>query len=245
MRFAPWLALLVACSGGQDVSEYADTTLPPGSVGTDLEFESTRRDFQGTLSVSGDPGQFTLSTQLPVGGRVTIDVNSPSGADLSPFDGQENVRFSIGREPLSDRLSVLLADDDGPIYLFETIQPTVLTTSTFAAAFIAEGQNLGTTQSNNTILTLRSAILNTDDGDVEAFPGEPVDVEAQNNMYRFVLDAYWTRAIPPNVGVSCLTDSILSFEMVRIIEPSDTTPIERSGDVNIDGNDCAAAALGG
>ena len=242
MRWTPWLALgMLACGSTSDRSPYGTNTLPPPSVESDEELSSNRRDFGGSISVNGDSAaNFTIRANTN-NGRVDVDVRSPTRADVTLFDGIEG-QLSLGLDPLSDDLSVLVTDDAGDVrYLLETIAPTVLTDSAFASNFVTVGNSLGTFPVSATELDLTSVVLQTDDGEVEAFPGAPVEIVVDAKSFRFTLIASWLRITADDVGVNCSLDEILSYEVIAVeAGNADLQILERADTDPIDGNACLA-----
>ena len=186
MRWIPLLALFVACESDSNFSEYADSTLVPASVGTEEELEGQRRDWAGTVSVDGERGYYTISTSTTAG-NVRITVNSPTNPDLSVLDGVSATAVSLFEDRVTGDLSFSVVAEDGPLYLMEPVLPTDLTTRAFGGNFIRIGDDIGDAPFGNQTLHLSSASIETPEGRVEVFPGQPVEFEFNRNFYRFVL----------------------------------------------------------
>ncbi|MBX2799401.1 MAG: hypothetical protein KTR31_17125 [Myxococcales bacterium] len=244
MRPIVSLILLVGCGPSLEISEYARSTHPPASVESEAELDGNRRDFQGTVTVSGDNDEgWDLAVATISSGREDVSVRSPSRPDLSILASKaETVQVSLAEDPLTDRLSLMVSDDDGPIYLLEPIAPTILSSSGFSPQFVQQESDIGTSPVANTTLNLTSVTVATDSGEVEAFPGVPVEVEIDDLFYRFVLLASWDRFIEPGVGVNCSLDDMFAYELIRVERgTTNTDPIERPEGQDIDGGACLSA----
>ncbi|HHO52835.1 MAG TPA: hypothetical protein ENK18_18650 [Deltaproteobacteria bacterium] len=143
---------------------------------------------------------------------------------------------------MSDELSLLIVDDSGPLFLLETVTPTVLTRDAFGVNFVITANDLGPVPVGTTTLSLTSVYVGTDDGEVEAFPGEPLEVVIGGLSYRFVLLASWSRSYDAEINLQCALDEILSYEVARV-EPgtASTIPLERPSARGIDNNACSSA----
>lgn len=244
MRWTPWLsaALLpaIGCGPSLEYSPYANNTLPPPSVQIDEEMSSNRRDFTGQISVDDSASGFDLSLTTNVG-RVEITARSSANSDVSILDAVEG-RISVAEDAVSDELSLLVVDDDGPLLLLETTTPTVLSSDAFGVNFVTTANDLGSVPVGATELFLTSAYVGTDDGEVEAFPGEPLEILVGGLSYRFVLIASWTRYQDEEIGLQCSIDEILAYEVARV-EPgtASTAPLERPSTQEIDNNACSPA----
>ena len=213
--------------------------LPPGSVDSEVEFDGFRRDWQGSVMVEGDIGDYRVSASTN-SGRVEFDVSTDTDTDMTNLNGLVDGRISVYRDGVTNELSLGIADAGGPAYLFEAVAPTALSQELFGGNFIRKGNDIGQAQgSQTTTLDLFSVLVGTDDGQVEAFPGTPIEIEVNRVHYRFTLLGAWDRTVPDNIVADCTYDSLMSFEVVRVErETAVTEVLERGLNTPIDGGDC-------
>lgn len=239
MRTMTLVLFAVGCGGGSDISPYADGSLGIPEVEIDEELSSARKDLVGALAVDGSGENLTVQIDTQ-NGRTEVEVKAPGMPDLSVLDGLEG-QLSIAEDALTDRLSLLVTDDQGPVYLLEPVNATVLTTETFGPGFVQVGADLGTVPVGLDHVRLYSALFETDDGAVEVFPGEPVEATIDGQTYRIVLVANWVRELSGDRSSECASqlDEALAYELTRV-EPgaADLTPLTRPETVPIDGSTC-------
>ncbi len=239
MRFLTFLLALAACNDASDLSPYASGSLALPEVEPDEEIESSRKDLSGDLSVSGEGERLTVRVDTSFG-RTEVELKAPSRPDLSGIDGLTG-QLSLAKDALTDEISLLVTGDDGPRYLLETVDSTVLTDSAFGPTFVQVGNDLGRVPVGLDHVRLYSALFQTDDGELEVFPGEPVEATIDGLSYRIVLIASWVRERSEDQVSNCYQlDDVLAYEVLRV-EPgtADTTPLTRPESEPIDGASCA------
>ncbi|MEQ1502643.1 MAG: hypothetical protein ABMB14_10450 [Myxococcota bacterium] len=241
----PMVVGLVACGGGDAASEYAPAVLERAAVTVDLgdeELTGPRRDFAGSVTVDGSGRDWTVSVHT-TGGTYDLDVHSPGGSDLSVVDGLGDAKVSIAPEPVSDELSLSIVDAEGGlVYLVEPVAPDLLTTEQFGAGFVAAGSDLGPADATGWALSLTSAMVRTDSGDVELFPGEPQEIVLDGDSFRAVLLGSYTAELLLSGNIRCegATDR-LAFELVRVAPgAADLTPLTRPDGAELPVAECGS-----
>jgi hypothetical protein len=218
------LASLIACSEEDPPSQYADSTLEQATVQPDEPLEGPRRDAGGTFHGDLEGGDLTLTV-----GSSTAAVHAPGFPDLTAFDGITGFMSIVEVSPAGEA-SLLVRDEyDGVIYLIETIEPDVLTAEAFGGNFISLGNDLGVTSAHQGEMRIYSAMVLTDNGEVEVFPGEPQEILVGGVSYRVVVTAAWHRELDPSASFNCaIREDVLAYEVQRV-EPdtADTTPLVR------------------
>jgi hypothetical protein len=222
--------LVIGCGGGS-ASEYEAAQLEKATVHVDDELErNLRYDWSGDARVEGAGGDW----EIRISG-VTIDVASPANSDLSAIDGIEDAHVAVAPEPLSNELSLYVTDADGALmYLVEPVEAGVLTEDLFGPGRIAPANDLGDASAGGWNLSLTSAWLLTDHGDVELLPGEPQEVTLDGLAFRAVLIAGFTSEFALDGAPQCSGASErLAFELARVeAGKADQTPILRGEDLD-------------
>lgn len=220
------IAAAAGCGKKETGSIYESANLEQATVTFNQELDSERRDLLGDITVTGAEKDWTVRVEAQ-----PIEIYSPTGADLSAIDGLVDAQASIAVEPISEELSVKIIDADGNLhYLLEPVEPGPLTTEQFGLGLIAEATDLGVLPSGNYEVTLVSAWLRTDAGDVELLPGEPQQVNIEGAPFRAVLLSGFTTELKTQSAVLCDgADSRLAFELQRIPDGAtpDLTPLVR------------------
>jgi hypothetical protein len=226
---------LIACSEEDPPSQYAESTLEQATVVPDEPLEGPRRDSGGSLT--GDPEGADMRLTV---GSSTAEVHAPSFPDLTPFDGT-GAFMSIVEVAPSGEASLLLRDDyDNVVYLLETIEPDVLTAEAFGGNFISLGNDLGVTPAYQSELRIYSAFVQTDNGEIELFPGEPQEILVGGASYRVAVTAAWHRELDPTASFNCaIREDVLAYDVLRV-EPgtADTTPLVRDALFPIEQGTC-------
>jgi hypothetical protein len=95
-------------------------------------------------------------------------------------------------------------------------------------------------------MRIYSAFVQTDSGEIEAFPGEPQEILLGGLSFRFTLTAAWHRELDPGVSLNCdIRADVLAYEVVRV-EPdtADLTPLLRDPFATIEQGTCGIPDLG-
>ncbi len=251
MRWIPIIGLmtagglLAACEPVEELSDFAINVLPPPDVNSDAKLTFERRDWAGSLTVTNEGSSWDVAVNTGTD-RVEISVRSGTGSNLSGLKGVTATRVSLLEDAITRELSFYVGDESGPRYLLEAVEPTSLTNETFGGGFVRPAEDLGIATIAGTTLNLTSVTVNTEEGPVEAFPGDPIEIKFNDFSYRFTLLGSWTRDVPSNLVRDCDLDTYLAYEVVRV-EPGtgDDDPIERNPEVEIDGGDCTVGGVPG
>jgi len=248
MRRSLFLALgmAVACNNGSDTSPYADSSLeiPSVTLENGVELAAARQDLGGVITVSGTAPNLTVNINTDNGG-TEVTVKAPGLPDLSAIEGIEGM-LSLAEDPLTDKLSVMISDAEGPLYLLETVDAGPLTTSAFGPGFAGGGGSLGDVGVGLDTLTLYGIDISTDDGVVELFPGEPQEILVDGVSYRAVVVASFSRFFNAQPTCNFLIEDIRSFELTRVeAGTADLTPLTRPEGARIEGPFCPPAAATG
>jgi hypothetical protein len=240
MRYGLVLVGWVVGCGGSSTSEYEPSQLERARVSVDEELESDQRyDWVGTTKVEGADGVW----EIRVSG-VVMDVSTPTDADLAMLDGLVDAHVAVAPEPLSNELSLLVTDAEGALqYLLEPVEPGALTESHFGLGLVAPANDLGPASAGGWDLSLTSAWLLTDAGDVELLPGAPQEVAIDGLSYRAVLLSGFTSEFALDASVQCSgAAERLAFELTRV-EPgtADLTPLLRNEELDPPVSECLNA----
>ncbi len=225
----PTLALVLtfaACSSPDpDAQALADQQLESASVvspactdgvcdGSDLA--------TGALAVTRSAGASSVELELTVD-AVTAAVHSPTGVDLSAFDGTE-VTLAV-RSDWMVPASLALRDAEGVVYVVESGQGDA-----FGVFDVQYGKELGRLVDDADYeLTFRALDVATDDGVVSVEPGEVVTVRVDGASWRFAaIAAYEVGTIPGGEYADCGGEApMASYEAVRLPEEAAFDPIVR------------------
>lgn len=170
----------------------------------------------GPLAVTRTAGDSSVDLTLTVA-DLAFDVHSPTGADLSAFDGAD-VTASIQGEWMVP-VSLELRDDAGPVYVLEAGSGDV-----FSEVDVRYGAELGSIVDDADYeLTFHSIDITTDDGVVSVNPGDVVTIHVNGATYRFgAIAAYTVGTVEGGEYTDCGGElPMLSYELVRIA--ADTT----------------------
>lgn len=224
---AAGFAAAAGCKDKEIGSEYEAANLEPAAISTDLELENNRRDLTGDLTSEGASKSWTLRVDAQ-----QVDIYTPTGADLSVLDGLAGARVSLALDPITEERSLRVTDTAGALYyLVEPVEAGALTEEQFGLGLVAPANELGKLQQGAYEVTLLSAWLRTDTGDVELLPGEPQAVTIEGTSFRAVLLSAFTTELTRDDAVICTgADSRLSIELARLADgaSADLTPLVRS-----------------
>jgi hypothetical protein len=214
----------VAGCNTEEVSKYEASTLEKATVTVDQELEhDVRYEWAGAIRTSGSGAGWEIRVS-----NVHIDVHSSGHAPLDGIDGISG-RVAVAPDHESNELSVAVTDDGGGLwYLLEPVSPGELTTEQFGLGLVAPANELGLVDADGWELTLRSAWLRTDSGDVELLPGAPQEVSLEGVTFRAILLDGFDADLQLEGAVCTGASSRLAFELTRV-EPgtADLTPLQR------------------
>jgi hypothetical protein len=218
----PLLALsLAACErpdGSLDDQLEALTLDATGPDGEPL-WEATT--LTGAVAVAGAAGDPTLTITTDAGDTI-LALHLPGASDLSGLDGQDLTVVVPGGEGWSyfgqDALS--LSDAAGPVFAAQLVgHAPDASDALFGDGFARYGDKVGYDEKGSRAFHMRTAVFQTDDGPVEALPGEVHTIAVGGATYRLVVIAsYETDEMSDAWDASkCLgPPSALSFELLRV-----------------------------
>lgn len=232
------LCVLAACGGDvEPTSEWEPNALRPPEIEPEEELETARLDANGTLNVDGvgesQDLRFDTST-----GPVHVTVDTPTAPDLTAWNDTE-VLLSLRQGPST--LGMSITQDGELLYLLEPDGPGAASDELLGPYLVATDTDLGRVTSSAWQGRLWSAVIRTDAGDVDLFPGQPVEVAIGGNTFRAILIASYDME---SVTAGCtMVSSRLAYELLRV-EPGsvDTTPLTRDETDDLGGAVCVPGA---
>lgn len=221
------LLALAACNPeSPEDKAAADLQLESATVQTEAcpELESCDGSdlASGALAVTRSSGDSSVDLTLTVD-DVDFAVHSPTGADLSAYEGSDVTVAVRGEWMIPTSLSV--RDADGLVYVVESGAGDA-----FDAIDVAYGEELGQVVDDADYqLTFRAIDVTTDDGVVSVKPGQVVTIHLDGATWRFgAIAAYEVDTIPDGVYSDCGGESpMLSYELVRIAQDQSFPEIKR------------------
>lgn len=227
----PTLALLA-------LSTLAACERPDGSLDDQLEaltIEATGPDGEvlfdaatlaGPVTVSGAVGDPVLTIASDAG-DTTLALHLPGRSDLSALDGHDlTIAFPGGDEwAVFGQDAFSIVDEAGPVFVAQVVgHAPDAADGLLGDGFARYGDKVGYDEKGSRSFHVRSAVFQTDDGPVEALPGEVHAITVAGVDYRLVLVAsYETDELTDTWSASkCIgPPSALSFELLRVDAPAD------------------------
>jgi hypothetical protein len=196
------------------------------TVFSDTSYSNIALD--GMLSVIGADRDWELN----IGGEVLM-VHSPGQIDFSAFDGLEVALDLSGSEWSNDDRTLTLYDERGLAYVGGA-HPAEAMEALWGRPIVSYGEAtfedwIGSGYGTS-LLAYGPVDVQTDQGSVSVFPGEPTAVVLDGESWELtVLAAY--QVLDEVSDIDCqLRTSVLSLEMVRVDSPR-TEWIERPADL--------------
>lgn len=156
---------------------------------------------------------------------TTVAVHVPGGSDLSALDTRD-LQVQLGSAWGDDTRTVAVSDDQGPVFLIQTEAEGGPASDAFGPSVVAYGDEVGrgklTDDYGTYTVGYQTARFQTDDGPVDALPGEPFEAVFGGVTWRVVVHASFVVITMPDEMPGCGggTSSTLSFEMLRVDAPS-------------------------
>jgi hypothetical protein len=153
----------------------------------------------------------------------TVDLHVPGASDLSVLEGA-SLDIELGEAWGDETRTVRIDDESGPRFLVQTSEGGPAS-DLFGAAFVAFGDEVGTGTMKDEYgrwgVSYRVAVFETDDGAVEANPGEPFVATIDGRDWRIVVHASFEVTSQPASVPGCGggIGTTLSFEMLAVETP--------------------------
>lgn len=227
--------LLLACSDPAAELVRLEAFEATDARQTDLEAASA----SGPATVSGADRDWSLSVDLGDGSLAQIDVHSPGASDLAVLDGKE-LAVELGSAWGEPSRNVSIDDESGPAFLVQITEGGPIS-DLFGDTFVAYGELLGSSSLEDEYgvyaVDSYSARLQTDAGEVEVMPGQPVAVVLDGQTWRVVVHAAFEVTDYPDTMPGCGggLSSTLSLEMLRVDTEVDRGALEPSADRRLSG----------
>ncbi len=189
-----------------------------------LSVEASATTGTGTLALTGDDADFVATV-----GDAAVTVHSPAHSDLSAW-ADADVTISV---QLTDESGfpggAEIADADGALWVAEAGVSPAFANTRFGEDFATYGGDLGQEQRGDYVVTFAEVVFQTDDGEVTATAGAPVTLTLGGLDFRAtVITAYTAEQIPGTPEYDCMgKPDVLSYELVRVVEPTAWTPVVR------------------
>jgi hypothetical protein len=216
-------AIAVLGCGGQTSGEQPDQLEAPEAVydqGEEYEAASIAGD---DATVSGADRDWSVAVNA--GATVPmVAFHVPGASDLSVLEGA-SLDIELGAAWSDDTRTVRIDDENGPRFLVQTSDEAGPATDLLGASFVAFGDEIGTgtmkDDYGNWEVSYKTAVFETDDGAVEANPGEPFVATIDGEDWRVVVHASFEVTKTPDSIPGCGggIGTTLSFEMLRIDTP--------------------------
>lgn len=236
MRFTipALLTLAIACEPTQQIDQFQPDQLEaPLATNDQVEESMEESEASGVASISGADRDWTLALEDESAAVSTLTIHVPGGSDLSLYDGVA-LSISLGNAWGDDTRTVALSDEAGLAFI---VQPDL----GYGPAFDAFGSGLvdyGDEIATGTVsddygqyeVSYRMARFQTDEGAIDALPGEPFEALLDGTTWRIVVHASFEVTESPDTMPGCGggTSSTLSFEMQRVeaasLEPRSRAP---------------------
>ncbi|MCA9489612.1 MAG: hypothetical protein KC621_06800 [Myxococcales bacterium] len=211
---------LAACAGhGEPVDQ-----LEAAEAVNDRQVEAwDASEAAGLALVTGADRDWVLVLTDELGEETTVSLHVPGGSDLSALDAHD-LDVALGGAWGDDTRSVAITDDQGLAFVVQPDAEFGPATDAFGADLVRWGDEVGRGKLSDDYgdytVAYRSARFTTDDGEVDALPGEPFEAVVDGVRWRVVVHASFEVLTMPDEMPGCGggTSSTLSFEMVRIDE---------------------------
>ncbi|MCB9686532.1 MAG: hypothetical protein H6738_08480 [Alphaproteobacteria bacterium] len=212
---------LAACTGhGEPIPEQLEAS----EAVNDRQAEPYEAsEAAGLALVSGADRDWTLVLTDGQDAETTVSLHLPGGSDLSSLDARD-LDVALGGAWGDDTRAVAVSDEQGLAFVVQPDAEFGPATDAFGADLVAWGEELGRGKMSDDYgsytVAYRSARFQTDDGAVDALPGEPFEAVFDGVRWRVVVHASFEVLTMPKEMPGCGggTSSTLSFEMIRVDE---------------------------
>ena len=228
---------LVACKNPEEL--VPSDVAPDQLEGVGVSYASSGDPEQpitlsGVVAVSGSSRDFTLA----IGGD-SVGVHTPGLSDLSALNGATLDAVVSGMGWQGER-NVLLSDADGPVYFADPGTGGYQADATFGEGFVAFGTVVAQTSDDVGDWTWTTAKFQTDDGPVEVTPGIPAELVIDGATWRVVVAAAYQS--DPYEEMDCgAVEDLLAYEMLRVAEAPDVTPLTRPAEFTMANLSCGGS----
>lgn len=190
--------------------------------------------YEGLATVTGADRDWVVSVDLGEGASESVTLHLPGASDLSALDQQalvvdlENV---WGSNPRDLAISTPAGDEPGEALFLVQVHDRGFASERFGENFVAYGAEKGeaavTDDYGDWKVMYHDVVFQTDNGEVSATPGTPVDLTLQGDRWRVVVHTAFEVTKTPDALPGCgggLADT-LSFEMRKVQDSPDLTPL--------------------
>ena len=209
--------------------EQPDQLEAPEAVYGDTDPEDSASITGENAVVSG--GDRDWSVAVTDGAKTsTVAFHVPGGSDLSVLEGAA-LDIELGDAWGDDTRRVRIDDESGPRFLVQLDADYGPASDVFGADFVSFGDEIGTGTMEDDYgkwkVSYMKAVFQTDDGAVEADPGEPFVATIDGEDWRIVVHASFEVTDEPNELPDCGggIGTTLSFEMLQVDATPPTTPL--------------------
>ena len=218
------LLITIALLGCDTTSgEQPDQLEAPEAVYGDTDPEDSASITGENAVVSG--GDRDWSVEVTDGAKAsTVAFHVPGGSDLSVLEGAA-LDIELGDAWGDDTRRVRIDDESGPRFLVQLDADYGPASDLFGADFVSFGDEVGTGTMKDDYgtwkVSYKKAVFATDDGAVEADPGEPFVATIDGKDWRIVVHASFEVTDEPNELPDCGggIGTTLSFEMFAVETP--------------------------
>jgi hypothetical protein len=186
--------------------------------GNDTFVDGADRDWVITMSIEGE--KYGNETEWHV----------PGASDLSVLEGS-SLRIELGGTWSDDTQTARIDQDGSPRFLIQLDAGGGPATELFGADFVSFGDEVGTGTMKDDYgtweVSYKKAVFATDDGPVEADPGEPFVATIDGEDWRIVVHGSFEVTDEPDTLPGCGggIGTTLSFEMLKVDATPPTDPV--------------------
>jgi hypothetical protein len=172
--------------------------------------EGGDRDWELTFDVAGEKTE-------------VVSLHVPGASDLSAIEG--SIDLWLGGTWSDDTQTVRIDQDESPRFLIQLSDEGGPASDLFGADFVSFGDEVGTGTMKDDYgtwkVSYKKAVFATDDGLVEADPGEPFVATIDGEDWRIVVHGSFEVTDTPNELPDCGggIGTTLSFEMLAVETP--------------------------
>lgn len=225
---------LVACT----TPETGDTTRLESLRATDGTAASEDgATYAGLTAVTGEDRDWTLSIDDGAGTTTKVDVHAPGASDLSVLDGvdlETSLGYAWGSNPRDVVVTTVAGDEPAAPRFLAQVRRVGLVSNLLGEDFadFGEAVGTGTIQAEGAWgVEYHDVVFQTDDGEVVAKAGEPVELTIDGATWRTVVHTAFVVTEEPDVTKDCGggASDTLSFEMVYEPPAPALDPLEAVG----------------
>jgi hypothetical protein len=200
----------------------------------------------GTLAITGQDREYTLSVTPEGAATIDIALHSPALSPLAALHDKA-VEVELGPAEMGGR-SLAIRDEAGPVYVATAGDGSgvELAEKALGAGFATWGAEVGTETDGTFVWSYKKAVLAGDGGPVEVLPGEVATVEVDGATWRVVVIASYTVGTNPDADAlpACSPEDMLAFEALRVEAAAEEEPVRRLADAQVAYIGCTAPGGG-